>query len=154
MMTNPPDACPPPGVSIATLASIDVWLEYRFQGKDIPQSQDPSELEVGLGQGSSAFPGPQRPETMTEIAILQAVHDEDLHEAIGSQFSCISGGGSDPSLEELLRLFDLGIQRLVISNSIKDRTISVSQQATLKSLADISPAVFDPGYRDVSFPSQ
>ncbi|KAJ5229616.1 hypothetical protein N7489_010324 [Penicillium chrysogenum] len=148
MMTNPPDACPPPGVSIATLASIDVWLEYRFQGKDIPQSQDPSELEVGLGQGSSVFHGPQRPETMTEVAILQAVHDEDFHEAIGSQFSCISGDGSDPSLEELLRLFDLGIQRLVISNSIKDPTISVSQQATLKSLADISPAVFDPGYRD------
>jgi hypothetical protein len=91
---------------------------------------------------------------MTEVAILQAEHDEGFHEAIGSQFSCISGDGSDPSLEEVLRLFDLGIQRLVISNSIKDPTISVSQQATLKSLADISPAVFDLGYRDVSFPSQ
>ncbi|CAG8176370.1 unnamed protein product [Penicillium nalgiovense] len=148
MMTNPPDAFPPPGVPVAILTSIDVRLEYRFQGKDIPRPQDRSELDVGLGQGSSVFPGPQLLGTMTEVAILQPVHDQGSSEAIGSQFSCISGDGSDPSFEELLRLFDLGIQRLVISTSIKDPTISVSQQATLKSLADISPAVFNPGYRD------
>ncbi|CAG8891098.1 unnamed protein product [Penicillium egyptiacum] len=148
MMASPPDACPPPGVPVATLASIDIRLEYCFQAKDMPEAQDCSKSEVGLlGQESSFFPGPQMLQSMTGVAILQEVH-EVSSEALGSKFSCISGDESDPSCEELFRLFDIGIQRLVISNSIKDPTIWVSQQATIKSLADISPAVFDPGYRD------
>ncbi|KAJ5373384.1 hypothetical protein N7517_005390 [Penicillium concentricum] len=145
-MTNPPDARPPTGVPVATLASIDVQLEYIFQPRRIPQVQEYFKLKVGLlGQESSTFCSPRLLETMADVAILQR---EDPTEIPGSQSSCISGDESDPSCEELFRLFNLGVQRLFISNSIKDPTIRVPQQVTIKSLAGISPAVFDPGYRD------
>lgn len=154
-MTNPPDACPPPGVPVASLASIDVWLEYRFQAKDKSQAQNCSKLEVSLlGQEPSVVASPQVLERMAEAVILQPMHDEGSSEDLGSQTACISGDGSDPSCEGLFRLFDLGIQRLILSNSIKDPTICVSQHATTRSFADIFPAVFDPGYRDVSSQSR
>lgn len=153
-MTNPPDVCPPPGVPVATLASIDIRLEYRVHAKDISQPQDCSNMEIGLlGQEPSVGASSQVLDRMAEAAMLHPTHDEDS-EALGPQTACISGDGSDPSWEELFRLLDLGIRRLVISNSIKDRAIRVSQQDTIKSLADISPAVFNPAYRDVSSQSQ
>ncbi|CAI7667079.1 unnamed protein product [Penicillium viridicatum] len=148
-MTNPPDACPPPGVPVATLASIDIRLEYRFHTKDISQSQDCSNLGIGLlGQEPSVDTSSQVLDRMAEAAMLHPTHDEDSSGAVGPQTACISRDGPDPSWEELFRLLDLGIRRLVISNSIKDRTIRVSQQDTINSLADISPAVFNPAYRD------
>ncbi|KAJ5214417.1 hypothetical protein N7449_001586 [Penicillium cf. viridicatum] len=148
-MTNPPDACPPLGVPVATLASIDIRLEYRFHAKDISQPQDCSDMEIGLlGQEPSVGASSQVLDRMAEAAMLHPTHDEDSSEALGPQTACISGDESDPSWEELFRLLDLGIRRLVISNSIKDRAIRVSQQDTIKSLADISPAVFNPAYRD------
>ncbi|KAJ5608246.1 hypothetical protein N7537_004865 [Penicillium hordei] len=148
-MTNPPDACPHPGLPVATLASIDVRLEYRFHAKDISQSQDYSNIGIGLlGQEPSVGTSSQGLDRITEAAMQHSTHDEDSSRALGPQTACISGDGSDPSWEELFQLLDLGIRRLVISNSIKDRAIRVSQQDTIKSLADISPAVFNPAYRD------
>ena len=151
LMTNPPDACPPPGVPVATLASIDIRLEYRFNAKDISQSQDCSNLGIGLlGQEPSVGASSQVLDRMTEAAMPHPTHDEDSSGALGPQTACISRDRSDPSCEELFRLLDLGIRRLVIFNSIQDRTIRVSQQDTINSLTDISPAVFNPAYRDVS----
>ncbi|KAF4766088.1 hypothetical protein N7455_005648 [Penicillium solitum] len=148
-MTNPPDVCPPPGVPVATLASIDIRLEYRFHAKDISQSQDYPNLEIGLlGQELSVGASSRVLDRMAEAPMLHPTHDEDSSEALGPQTACISGDGSDPSWEKRFRLLDLGIRRLVICNSIKDRTIRVSQQDTIKSLADISPAVFNPAHRD------
>ncbi|KGO68481.1 hypothetical protein PITC_071060 [Penicillium italicum] len=145
-MTKPPDACPPSGVPVATLASIDIQVEYRFQAKDIPRARDCSKLEIDLlGQEQSVGVGFQGLARMAKAATL---HGEGSSETLESQTACISGDKSEPSCEELFRLFDIGIQRLVISNSIKDPTIRVSQQDTIKSFADISPAVFDLGYRD------
>ncbi|KAJ5446906.1 hypothetical protein N7445_001727 [Penicillium cf. griseofulvum] len=148
-MTNPPDACPPTGVPVATLASIDVWLEYNFHAKDIPQAQDYSTLEVGLlEQEPPVFRHPRLLETGPDVEILQPVPSEGFSKALRSQSCCISGNGSNPSCDEPFQLFNFGIQRLVISNSIKDPTIRVPQQGTIKSLADLYPMVFDPGYRD------
>ncbi|KAJ5931504.1 hypothetical protein N7516_005993 [Penicillium verrucosum] len=148
-MTNPPDACPPHSVPVATLASIDIRLEYRLHTKDISQSQGCSDLEIGLlGQEPSIDTSFQVLDRMAEAAMLHPTHDEDSTEALGPQTACVSGDGSAKSWEELFRLLDLGIQRLVISTSIKDRAIRVSQQDTIKSLADISPAVFNPAYRN------
>ena len=148
-MTDPPDACPPPGLPVATLALIEVRLEYRFQAKNISQTEDCSRLEVGLGQGPSVYASPHVLEEMVETTILQPMRDQNSSEAVRQQTACTSGDRL-PSSEELFRLFDIGIQRLIISNSIKDPMIRVSQQATIKSFADIFPIVFDPGYRDVS----
>ncbi|KAJ5811093.1 hypothetical protein N7447_010609 [Penicillium robsamsonii] len=146
LMTNPPDACPPTGVPVAILASIDVRLEYIFQPKSIPPVQEYFKLEDSfLGRESSAFGSPRLLGTMADVTILEHEGPTGIQ---GSQSFYISGGESDSSCEELFRLFDLGIQRLVISNSIKDPTIRVPQPATIKSFAEISPAVFDPRYRD------
>lgn len=154
-MTNPPNACPPPSVPVATLASIDVRLEYRFHARDISQSQDYSNSGIGLLEQEPSVGACSRVlDRMAETPTLHATHDEDSSEALGPQTAGISGDGSDPSWEEIFRLLDLGIRRLVISNSIKDRTTLVSQQGTIKSLAGIFPAVFNPAYRDVSFQSQ
>lgn len=154
-MTNPPDVSPPPGVPVATLASIEIRLEYRFHAKNISQSQDYPNLEIGLlGQELSVGASSRVLDRMTEAPMLHPTHDEDSSEALGPQTACLSGDGSDPSWEKRFRLLDLGIRRLVICKSIKDRTIRVSQQDTIKSLADISPAVFNPAYRDVSSQSQ
>ncbi|KAF9244802.1 hypothetical protein LCP9604111_7194 [Penicillium roqueforti] len=100
-----------------------------------------------LGQGISVVSSPHVLEEMVETKILLPMHDENSYAAVRQQTVRISGKRS-PSSEELFRLFDLGIQRRIISNSIKDPTVSVSQKSTIKSFADIFPAVFDPGYRD------
>ncbi|KAJ9491083.1 hypothetical protein VN97_g2149 [Penicillium thymicola] len=148
-MTNPPDACPPHSVPVATLASIDIRLEYRFHTKHISQSKGCPDLEIGLlGQEPSVDTSSQVLDRLAEAAVLHPTHDKDSPEALGLQTACISGDGSDKSWEELFRLLDLGIRRLIISNSIKDRAIRVSQPDTIKSLADISPAVFNSAYRD------
>ncbi|OQE36081.1 hypothetical protein PENCOP_c012G02060 [Penicillium coprophilum] len=142
-MTNPPDACPPTGVPIAKLASIHVRLEYILQPKSISSVREYSKLEIGyLGQESSALHSPQE---MPDVSISQHEHPS---ETPGAQ-SCMSGGRSYSSHEELHRLFDVGIENLVTSNSIKDPTIRVSsRQVTINSLIDFSPVVFDPRYRD------
>ncbi|KAK4867473.1 hypothetical protein LT330_000983 [Penicillium expansum] len=142
-------ACPPSGVPVATLASIDIEVEYRFQANDVPQAQDCSKLELGLlRQVQSVVAGPGVLERITESAFLHPMHNKGSSEVLGPQTAYISGDELDPSCEELFCLFDLGIHRLVISNLIKDPAILASQHDTTKSFADIYPAVFDPGYRD------
>ncbi|KAJ5143976.1 uncharacterized protein N7515_002763 [Penicillium bovifimosum] len=50
--------------------------------------------------------------------------------------------------EQHFQLLETGIRRLVISSSFKDPTIHVSKQAPTKSLTNLFPVVFNPGYRD------
>jgi len=55
---------------------------------------------------------------------------------------------TDNTLGAMLRLFDFGLQKLIITTTTKDRQIKVVGEDTLKSLSDLAPAVFNPGYRE------
>jgi hypothetical protein len=49
----------------------------------------------------------------------------------------------------MLRLIDIGLRKLIISPTARDRQIKVAGEDTLKCLSDLVPAVFNPGYREV-----
>ncbi|KAJ5150729.1 uncharacterized protein N7500_010918 [Penicillium coprophilum] len=145
-MANPPDACPPTGVPIATLASIHIRLEYILQPKIVSSVREYSKLDIGcLRRESSASQAPRLLGAMPGVSIPQ---HECPSETPGSQ-NRMFGDRSYSSHEELHRLFGVGIEHLVTSNLVKDTTIRVSsRQIMIKSLVDFSPAVFDPRYRD------
>jgi hypothetical protein len=160
VMANPPDVCPPDVLS-ATLASIDVSLAYCLHHEHTTQAQDSSYSEFDHFQRE--FPhlsidpnlkATVQPETSSLMPGHSIWLDTILHgtsfQPLESQIPHTPGNGLDPSSDEYFRLFELGMQRLVISNSIKDPKIQVSKDATLKSLPDIAPAIFNSGHREVS----
>lgn len=71
-------------------------------------------------------------------------------EYLKAQISHTSVDGFNSFHEEFFRLLELGMQRLIISNTIRDPDIRVSKKATLSSLPDVVPAVFEAGHQEVS----
>ncbi|KAJ5787243.1 hypothetical protein N7457_002233 [Penicillium paradoxum] len=128
IMINAPDVCPPPGVAVTALGSIDVRLEYCFHLKHPPH---PQALETTIEQGLPA-----------------QMHGETFLTPFGSHISQISEHTFGPSCDEPLRLFELGIQTLLASNPTKVSMIRISKPNTMKALADLTPAVFNPEYRE------
>ena len=159
-MTNPPDVCPPPDVLSAALASISVSLEYFIHDEHMTQAQDLFNFEFDFLQNEfpyltfeSNFETSMQPEILSSMPGYiwpETVRHETSSQSLKSQIPHTPGNRPDPAHDEFFQLLELGMQRLVISNSIKDPKIRVSKDATLKSLPDIAPAVFNTGHREVS----
>lgn len=130
LMTNPPEVCPPHGVPVATLSSIDVRLEYCLR---VAKATTAHLLEERVVQ---VIPG--------------QIHGETCLKAFGPWPSHISEHRLGLSHEEALQLFELGFQNLVVSRPTKHPSIRTVKQTIEKCLMDLSPAVFNLQYRDVS----
>jgi hypothetical protein len=57
---------------------------------------------------------------------------------------------SPSSQRDLLRLFDLALQRLVVSNTIVDSAVHISNPFAIESLSSMMPVTFNAQYREVS----
>ncbi|CAG8393821.1 unnamed protein product [Penicillium salamii] len=161
VMVSPPEISPPRDVSTATLVSVDISLEYCFHEGDISQTSNPfiSQVEFARRNPSSfsssgfelelqAMTEARLPETSFEPVWLEEVLPDALFQHLGPQVQHKSV--IEPVIPHgaLQRLFELGIQRLMISNKIRDPEILVSDGASLISLADFAPVVFKLGHRE------
>jgi hypothetical protein len=146
-MVNAPDACPPPGIPALILTSLDVCLEYGFHVESVTHSQysnfdidlfeqDPSVIAVIEGSG----------ETMDHVIAASDPDDAMSQATQAEKFAQFS----PPSQRDLLRLFDLALQGLVISNTIVDSGVHISNHFTIDSLSSMMPVAFNAQYREVS----
>lgn len=163
VLRNPPDAHAPPDVPTISLASIDIYAEYTY-----PQPEENTcrmtQYNVGpLSQLQLPFPfagcyypvkaktfeAAARPLSSHEAAMPSAKHCTFLENHALEQH-LPSHVPVDCTSEIMLRLIDFGLRKLIISPTTKDRQIKVVGENTLKSLSNLAPAVFNPGYREVS----
>jgi hypothetical protein len=129
------------------LTSLDVCQEYGFHVDSVAHSQY-SNFDIDLFEQDPSV-----------IAVIE-VHDETMDHVISasdpddamSQATQAekSAQFSPPSQRDLLRLFDLALQRLVISDTIVDSAVHISKHFTIESLSSMMPVAFNGQYREVS----
>lgn len=161
-MANPPDVCPPEGIVTVNLTSVDIFMEFCcFHGMQMSRVKrcfDPErnfiEMKppyIGLGSDPEATTaGLTAPYPIPKDGWPKELHQDLLSQDLRTQMPHTSVDGSGPSNEEFSQLFELGIQKLIVSNTIKAPTIRVSKENTIKSLPEVAPAIFKAGYREVS----
>lgn len=66
------------------------------------------------------------------------IYDDHNKESVNSSLDCF------------LQLLDLGLQKLIISTSSRSARIRIVGKDTLQNLPQLLPAIFNPGYREVS----
>jgi hypothetical protein len=149
VIIDAPDACPPPGIPALILTSLDICLEYGFYVESVAHSQH-SNFDIDLFEQDSSVIAVIRAldETMDHVIAAPEPDDAMSQATQGEKFSQFSG--APPSQRDLLRLFDLGLQRLVISNTIKDSAVQISNHFTIESLSTMMPVAFNVQYREVS----
>lgn len=162
-LRNPPDAYPPSNIPSASLVSVDIGLEYSCQSEHGQRHRSPtvpsenSQISVSTGlqqysqQGFIGTGAETENPASSGNAFSRSASDHTLYLPSSSNFYSFSQGTTNNQLtQDLLQLLDFGLQRLTISASIKDPQIQEFGTNTLQNLSKIAPAVFSPGYRDVS----
>ncbi|CAG7929047.1 unnamed protein product [Penicillium olsonii] len=160
-MVNPPEISPPRETPTATLASVDISLEYCFYEEDIPQPSHTlvSELVFNQGDSSSVSPfnlelepqemaEPRLPGTDCDFVWLEETLHEALPHHIEPQIHHTPTVEPSTSHGALQRLFELGMERLMTSKRPRNSDIYILEGASLASLAEIAPVVFKPEYRE------
>ncbi|KAJ5191034.1 uncharacterized protein N7498_010019 [Penicillium cinerascens] len=161
VLRHPPDAHAPPDVPTISLASIDVYAEYTFPH---PKENTCRTIQYNVGplnqlQLPFPFAGcyyPVNAKTFEVAAISLSPVKAAMPSAKHYTFLENHALGQllpphvplDCTSEVMLRLMDLGLRKLIISPTTKDRQIKVVGENTLKSLSNLAPAVFNPGYRE------
>ncbi|KAJ5320347.1 hypothetical protein N7508_000630 [Penicillium antarcticum] len=158
MMINAPNACPPPGIPALILTSLDIRLEYGSHAENASHPQH-SNFDTDLSeQDLSIFAVIQALDETMDHIIPASESDNPMSRATQGE-TLFQFSRTHTSQRGFLRLFDFGIQQLVISNTIKDSACYISNQSTRKSLSTLVPGVFNPAYREamnqraVSIPS-
>ncbi|KAJ5326007.1 uncharacterized protein N7506_009109 [Penicillium brevicompactum] len=157
-MVNPPHACPPQNVSAATLASVDISLEYCFHEEQMFRTPDSYGCELQPFQSGvpsvefelelEAIAEPQLPDPEHGSVWLEEMHCKESARHIKPQAYCTDMGKFDKYSDDLLQLFEFGFQRLIVSKRVRNPEIQVSSEASLSSLPDIAPSIFKSGYRE------
>lgn len=158
VLQNPPEAHAPPGVSVITLASIDIQLEYEYPSRPTQRFCDLLALHVDSMMDLHQRDYPKM-ETfavaalrMTEREPEAVSHEPELEQSAETSPTLFeTSEGSTPTSPMWLQLLDLGLQKLTNSARVRSRRIrTFSKEDTLQRLPRLFPAVFNPGYRDVS----
>lgn len=154
-MANPPDVCPPEDMVTANLASVDITMEFCFHDEHMPRAKRCFDREknfirrkppdIGLGSIPEATDGLTVPFPIPKDGWPKEMHQDMLSQDLRAQMRHISVDGPGLSNEEFAQLFELGMQKLIISNTTKAPT----KEKTLNSLPNIAPAIFKAGYREV-----
>ncbi|KAJ5812237.1 hypothetical protein N7474_008538 [Penicillium riverlandense] len=164
---NPVDVYPPTGVRTVFLTSVDIVLDYSYCAEHSPRQEWQYTFAAG-GQPQlySLIPAPsfqyryhpdtnspfepQRP-SISGYIMESPLSSQSSHSSFSQTSRCPRTDYTTIRIsQELLRLFDFGLQRLILSGSIKDPQVLMPGQETLHTLSDIAPAVFSRGYREVS----
>jgi hypothetical protein len=149
MIINAPDACPPVGTPALILNSLDIFLEYGCHVESTTKSL-PSKLDKGFfEQDPSVIAIIQALDDTVEHIVAVSEPNDTLSRAIEGE-AFIQSSGAQPSQRDLMRLFDLGLRRLFMSNAMKDSTVHISDHIRIRSLSTMVPAVFNSAYREVS----
>lgn len=162
ILQNPPNSHPPPDVPAITLASIDIHLEYNY----LPQLEERFCDLMGYDLDSVMNLDQWHYRTKTEsfaVATLAVSAKEQgpayLNHAPNDVDASVPGHRKNEiqdttsSAQILLQLLDSGLQRLIFSargRRAQNRTVGKN---TIQNLSRLLPAVFNPGYREVSHSS-
>lgn len=163
VLRNPPDAHAPPGAPTISLASIDIYAEYAYLQPELNTCRMIQYDAEPLSQLQLPFPFagcyyPVRANTF-EVAAISLIPCEPAMPP-AKHYSFLGSHALEQHLpphvpvdctsEIMLRLIDFGLRKLIVSPTTKDSQIKVVGENTLKSLSTLAPAVFNPGYREVS----
>ncbi|KAJ5304793.1 Asparagine synthase glutamine-hydrolyzing [Penicillium atrosanguineum] len=161
VLLNPPDPHVPPCVPTISLATIDIYAEYKYpQGKQNihrrthPHVEHMSQLEWLFPSAECYYP--MHPEKFEEAACSLSsrepgkafVRQNTLFPNDGVRSPSPQHESIDNLAEAMLRLIDFGLRKLIISSTARDRQIKLGDKNTLVSLSDLAPAVFNPDYRE------
>ncbi|KAJ5133923.1 hypothetical protein N7526_005288 [Penicillium atrosanguineum] len=161
VLLNPPDPHVPPCVPTISLATIDIYAEYKYpQGKQNihrrthPHVEHMSQLEWLFPSAECYYP--MHPEKFEEAACSLSsrepgkafVRQNTLFPNDGVRSPSPQHESIDNLSEAMLRLIDFGLRKLIISSTARDRQIKLGDKNTLVSLSDLAPAVFNPDYRE------
>lgn len=162
ILHDPPDAHAPPGVPAITLVSIDIHLEYKYppppKGEFCDLLAYNIDTIMDFGQwhyrpkienftvATLTVPAHESGSTNTDhggnhlgtSSTNQLMHDDHNIESVNS------------TIDRFLQLLDLGLQKLIISRRSRSAGIRTVGKDTLQNLPQLLPAIFNPGYREVS----
>ncbi|KAJ5610352.1 hypothetical protein N7510_007071 [Penicillium lagena] len=159
---NPVDAHPPVGVRTVYLTSVDIFLDYSYCAEHSPRQEwqytfaarAQTQFYSVIPAPFSRYPyrsdfEPQSP-SMPGYTVDSPLSSQSSHSSFSqTSHSPRTDYTTIRKSQELLRLFDFGLQRLILSGFVKDPQVLVSGQETLHTLSGIAPAVFNRGYREV-----
>lgn len=163
-MKNPPDAHAPMGTTTVTLAAIDISLQYGMAEEMCHQQVfQVAPLKEPLNQAwytPCHYPTGAREPADTNIYL----DNKDVGCFLTGHFGLFSpdagpysisgyedAGGSQPSsLQSMFHLLESALQRLIFSTGTKYPHVKIVGENRLQSLSKLAPAVFSPGYREVS----
>jgi hypothetical protein len=163
---NPVDAHPPAGVRTVCLNSVDIFLDYSYCADHSLRQEWQYTFAAGVQTQfysliSAPFSRhPYHPDTNSPSEPQSgSMSGYTMDSPLSSQSSHSSFSQTSRSprtdyttiriSQELLRLFDFGLQRLILSGFIKDPHVLEPGQEPLHTLSEIAPAVFNRGYREV-----
>lgn len=157
VLRNPPDAHAPPGVSAITLVSVDILLEYDYPPQPTKRFCDLLTLHV---EGMMDFHRRDYLPKMEAFAGAAFSVTEREPETIDYECELEHSSLTPDSMNMLqhsspssmwLQLLGLGLQKLITSTSSRRPHVrTFSKEDTLQSLPRLFPAIFNPGYREVS----
>lgn len=159
ILQRPSDAHSPHDVPAITLAAIDIYLEYSYtpwleegfcdlmtNGLNSITELDQWNYQSKIGTFAVA--------TLTvlghETESAYSDYAPDRLNKSSQSYSTQRMEDNIPSSQSLLHLLDSGLQRLIISASSRGPQTRIVGKNTLQNLSQLFPAIFNPGYREVS----
>lgn len=159
VLQNARDGYPPLDVPSITLASLDIHLEYSYPAPleerfcDLMASNTDPMISVDQWLYASKI------ETVAVAALTVSApearpafdHASGHFNPSRPRLQTGSPGNTISVSQTLLQLLDTGLQKLIISSrSRRPQTRAVGKN-TLHNLPRLFPAIFNPGYREVSY---
>ncbi|KAJ5725782.1 uncharacterized protein N7483_007139 [Penicillium malachiteum] len=148
VLQNLPDIPPPQAIPVISLSTIEIFMEYNYLTQT-KNSFDTSELIFGSEEEP---PSPfqdrlpsQAPYTDPVIA-LGSTSLNDFQELVQNDAICHEYDTNKFS-DSFLDLMDFGLQRLIVSPSLKTSHIQTHGDS-LQNLRELAPAVFNSKYRE------
>ncbi|KAJ6031204.1 hypothetical protein N7540_001936 [Penicillium herquei] len=148
VLQNLPEIPPPQAMPVISLATIEIFMKYNYSSQT-EESYYASDLIFGCEEEppssfQSGLP-PQAPYTdqMTTLGSSSLVYFQELvqNQAIPHEYD------TDQFSESFLDLMDFGLQRLIVSPSLKIPHIQAHGDS-LQNLRELAPAVFNTKYRE------
>lgn len=156
ILQKPPDAHPPLGVPAITLGSIDIHLEYSYAPQLEEKFCDLMACDLDSVMNFGQWHCQSKIETFAVATLALSAQEPGSNYAPTHVDASIPGQQTDgiqetiSSPRNLLQLLDSGLQTFIISASARRSQTWAVGKVTLQNLSRLFPAIFNPGYREVS----
>lgn len=162
VLQKPPDAHAPLDFPPITLVSIDIHLEYNYPPQSEEKFCDLLAYNIDSITEFGQWHYPPKIEAFEVATLTVSAHvpgsaysDHRPYDLTASSPVHLMQDTEDniSSSRTFLELLDLGLQRLITSANSRRPQIRTIGKDTLQSLSRLFPAIFNPGYCEVSLNS-